>query len=72
MIEELFPRCVFLVAQAQGDQRIPLGLFGLADQLHVGLFGISAALSGVAFDARADEVLPGFFAFECTWLHVVD
>lgn len=72
MIQELLPRGVLLVAQAQGDQRIPLGLFGLADQLHVGLLGISAALSGVALDARADEVLPGFFAFERARLHVVD
>ena len=50
------------MAEAQADEGVALGAFGLALELHVGLVWGAAAFSGVALDAGADEVFPGVHA----------
>jgi len=58
----VFPRGVFVGAEAQVDDGVALGFDGVFQQVHVGLVRSAAAFFGVAVDAGADEIVPGGFA----------
>lgn len=72
VIEERFPRAVFIVAQADRDERVALGPYGHLDKPHTGLLGRSSTFSRVAADASADEVFPRVLAAVGARLDVID
>ena len=57
-IQEVLPRLVAGMAQGELDEGMPPGLQGHPDELHPGLVREQAALSGIAPDTAADDVLP--------------
>src|SRR5262249_20745044 len=58
-VEERLPGLVLAVGQLQIEHRAAFRLFRLAYQVHAGFLGSPAALTDVARDAGADDVLPG-------------
>jgi hypothetical protein len=58
VVEEGPPRLILAVRHLEVQQGAALGLFRLANEVHVRLFRGAAALADVAVDASADDVLP--------------
>ena len=61
VVEELFPGAVAALVDVEGDDGGVFGFDGLVDECHAGFVGWPAAFFDVAFDAGADDVLPGGF-----------
>lgn len=72
VVEKRLPALVLLAAEAERDQWVALWFEGAVDEFHSCLLWSSAAFSGVALDAGADEVFPGVAAAVGSWVHVVD
>ncbi len=54
----MFPAIVLVQTEVDLDERTPLGPLGFADETKPRLLRCAIGLEGVAFDARAHDVLP--------------
>ena len=67
----MLPTVVLIQAEADLDERTPLGPLGLADEVQAGLQRRAVGLARVAFDAGAHDVLPRGRAATVARKHVI-
>lgn len=72
VIEEGLPAGVFILAEADGDDGVTVGLFWFLDEVHASLFGRTTTFAAVAWNTAADEVFPTVAATESTGDDVVE
>src|SRR5258706_7651743 len=70
-INKMLPTVVLGQAEADLDERPPLGPLGFADQVHVRFLRRAIRLERIAFNAGTDDVLPCCRSAAVAWNHMV-